>query len=212
MNFTSSEGGCEARNGGLMKSIGMGRAGVVVAAMAIAVFSLSCSSSELNDSAAPVHLVLSNVQELDTIDLSPAAVGCDVNIGQVTIRSILKDPNPNVDQRFNDLRIRRYRVSYRRTDGGTLIPQPFVQSIDLFVAADGTSDLGNFRIFQREAITQAPFAALLPTNGGRDPETGRKTVSMDVTLEVFGETIAGSNISGSTTFPLTFCYECGGCG
>ena len=195
-----------------MKYIGNSRAQVAVVVLAIAFLSLSCSNNEFTNSAAPVALVLSNTQDIDLIDLLPGAAGCDTNIGAVVIRSILKDPLTTVDQRFNDVRIRRYRVSYRRTDGGTLIPQPFVQSIDLFIAANGQSDLGSFRIFQREAITQAPFAALLPTNGGRDPETGRRFVSMDVTLEVFGETIAGANVSGSTTFPLTFCYDCGGCG
>jgi hypothetical protein len=194
-----------------MKYIGSSRAAVVIL-IAIALFSLSCSSNELTDSASPVALVLSNTQDLDVIDLEPGATGCDANIGQVQIRSILLDPTPNVDQRFNDVRIRRYQVSYRRTDGGTLIPQPFVQSIDLFIAANGQSDLGSFRIFQRESLTQAPFAALLPSNGNRDPETGRRTVSMDVTLQVFGETLAGSNVAGSTTFPITFCYDCGGCG
>ena len=179
--------------------------------MAVAVLSLSCSN-EFNESTSPVLLVLSSEQEIDTIDLSPGAEGCDTSIGTVFIRAVLKDPSANVDQRFNDVRIDRYRVSYRRTDGGTLVPASFVLSQDLLIASDGTSsELGSFRVFQREGLTQAPFAALLPQNGGRDPETGRRTVSMDVILEVFGETIAGANVSGSTRFPLTFCFNCGGC-
>jgi len=173
--------------------------------------SLSCSSNELTDSAAPVAIILSNEQTLDRIDLLPGAAGCASNIAEVTIRSILKDPDPNVDQKFNDVRLRQYRITYRRTDGGTLIPQPFTQTIDMFIGAGSTGGLGGFRAFQPEAINQAPFAALLPQNGGRDPETGRTTVSMDVMLEVFGETLAGSNVSGSTAVPLTFCYDCGGC-
>ena len=177
----------------------------------VAVLSLSCSN-EFNQSSAPVELVLSNTQQIDTIDLEPGAGGCDTGIGTVLIRALLKDPVLNIDQRFNDVRIDRYRVSYRRTDGGTLVPAPFVNSQDLLITANGgSSELGTFRIFQMEAITQAPFAALLPSNGNRDPETGRRTVSMDVILEVFGETLAGANVSGSTRFPLTFCYDCGGC-
>ncbi|HVS30319.1 MAG TPA: hypothetical protein VMS98_02590 [Thermoanaerobaculia bacterium] len=184
------------------------RAAVLVA---VAMLSLSCTN-EFVDSTSPVLLVLSNTQQIDTIDLLPGAGGCDTSIGTVRIQAILKNPS-NVDQRFNDVRIDRYRVSYRRTDGGTLVPASFVLSQDLLIAAGGAaSNLGTFRVFQREAINQAPFAALLPQNGGRDPETGRRTVSMDVVLEVFGETIAGSNVSGSTRFPLTFCYDCGGCG
>lgn len=184
------------------------RAAVLVA---VAMLSFSCSN-EFVDSTSPVLLVLSNTQDIDTIDLLPGAGGCDTSIGTVLIRAILKSPS-NVDQRFNDVRIDRYRVSYRRTDGGTLVPASFVLSQDLLITADGSgSSLGTFRVFQREAINQAPFASLLPQNGSRDPETGRRTVSMDVVLEVFGETIAGANVSGSTRFPLTFCYDCGGCG
>src|SRR5688500_8043678 len=126
-------GGCEARNGGLMKFI---RRNDIKAAilMAVAVLSLSCSN-EFNESTSPVLLVLSNEQEIDQIDLSAGAVGCDTSIGTVFIRAVLKNPDANTDQRFNDVRIDRYRVSYRRTDGGTLVPAPFVMSQDLLIAS-----------------------------------------------------------------------------
>jgi hypothetical protein len=34
---------------------------------------------------------------------------------------------------------------------------------------------------------------------------------MDVIVEIFGQTLAGENVSGSTRFPLDFCFHCGGC-
>ena len=61
------------------------------------------------------------------------------------------------------------------------------------------------------AFDQAPFAALLPQNGSRDPETGKPFVQMDIIIEVFGETLAGERVSGSARSPLTFCFHCGGC-
>ena len=192
-----------------MKSI-TGRAAGAAVLMAVSMFALSCTN-EFNNDAAPVLIVVTNEQEIDTIDLLSGAAGCDTNIGTILIQSILKDPNITVDQRFNDARFTRYRVSYRRTDGGTLIPQPFTQAIDILVGTNSSAPLGRFRIFNTEQVNQAPFAALLPSNGGRDPETNRRTVSMEVTLELFGETLAGTNVSGRTTFPLTFCYDCGGC-
>ena len=42
-------------------------------------------------------------------------------------------------------------------------------------------------------------------------ETGRPIVGLDVVVEVFGETLAGERVSGSTRFPLDFCFDCGGC-
>jgi hypothetical protein len=60
-------------------------------------------------------------------------------------------------------------------------------------------------------LRRAPFVALQPQNGGRDPETGRTVVQVDVTVEVFGETLAGDNVYDATTFPLESCFACGGC-
>ena len=115
-------------------------------------------------------------------------------------------PNPLL----NNIRVTRYRVSYQRVDGGTLVPSPFVRSIDILVEAGGTSSGNKFTIFQADAFTQAPFAALV-SGTGRDPETQRPVVAMDVIVEVFGQTLAGENVSGSTRIPLTFCANCGGC-
>jgi hypothetical protein len=181
---------------------------IVILTMAVA--TLSCSN-ELTRSAAPVELVVTNEQTLNTIDLFPLAENCNQNIATVNIRAILKSPIEEVNQQFNNVRITRYRVSYVRTDGGSLVPASFVRSIDLFIEAGGASDLGSFLAFQSEALSQAPFAALLPQNGGRDPETGRTTVRMDVILDLFGETLAGSNVAGRTRIPLDFCYDCNGC-
>jgi len=177
---------------------------------ALMVTSFSCSN-EFSKSASPVELVVTNTQELQRIDLAANAPGCDGSIGKVEIRALLKAPS-NVDQRFNDVRVTRYRVSYIRTDGGTLVPAPFVRTIDILVTAGGgPTDLGGFLAFQAEAFNQAPFVALLPQNGGRDPETGRTQIRMDIVLELFGETLAGSNVSGRTSLPLDFCFGCGGC-
>lgn len=177
----------------------------------LAAATLSCSN-EISKSASPVELIVTNTQALQRIDLLPAAPNCNKNIGTIEIRAILKNPG-TVSQQFNDVRIRSYRVSYVRTDGGTHVPASFVRSIDLLVPTGGSpANLGQFLVLQSDAITQAPFVSLLPTNGGRDVETGRSVIRMDVIVELFGETLAGSNVSGTTRFPLDFCYQCNGCG
>lgn len=182
----------------------------VIAAMAFA------CTNDINRSSSPVQLVVTNKQEIQKIDLLGNGLSgntnCDQDIGAINIEARLKNPATNVDQQFNDVRITRYRVSYRRIDGGTAVPAPFVRPIDLIVPATGAStSLGKFIVLTGDAIAQAPFASLFPNNGGRDPQTGRTFVSMEVILEVFGETLSGSNVSGSTTFPLDFCLDCGGC-
>lgn len=179
----------------------------------VAAGAVSCSN-EFTRSAAPVELIATNTQDIQQIDLAGDPVGetfCQGNIGTIVLRALLKAPS-NVDQRFNDVRVTRYRVSYVRTDGGTLVPAPFVRSVDILVPAGGTGDLATFQVFQSDAIVQAPFASLFPQNGGRDPETGRPVVRLDVIMDFFGETLAGSNVAARTRFPLDFCFQCGGCG
>lgn len=191
-----------------MKTTMKTRLTLAVAAMA-ALATLSCSS-ELTNNAAPVEFVVTNTQILSRLDLDPANgdVDCNQNIGTINLQVFPK--NASASGNFVQVRANRYRVSYRRVDGGTLVPAPFVRSIDTLVGP-GAPVGSNFTVVEADAVSQSPFAALLPQNGGRDAETGRPVVKLEVVLEVFGETLAGDNVYDSTAFPLEFCYACGGC-
>ena len=181
---------------------------LITAAAVMAASLLGCSS-ELTDNGAPVELVVTNTQNLQRIDIRSGAAGCDTNVG--TINMLVLPKNSSVTGDFVQVRVTRYRVSYQRTDGGTQVPASFVRSIDTLIDVGATGTLSEFVILQSDAITQAPFAALLPANGGRDPQTGRPVVRMDVIVELFGETLGGDNVYDVTRFPLDFCYNCGGC-
>jgi len=185
-----------------------------IVAVALAVALVSCK--EINRANAPVQLVVTTQQTLQRLDLKPGAANCDVSIGTVKINNVLiqnTQPPPNLptNSTLDDVKITSYRISYQRTDGGTSVPAPFTRAISITVPLNGSGDLGTFLAFQPDALTQAPFAALLPQNGGRDPQTGRAVVQMNVILEVFGETMAGDRVSGSTKVPLDFCFDCAGC-
>lgn len=179
-------------------------AGLAVVALA----SLSCSR-ELTTDAAPVTLVLSSTQNLSQIDLQFGAAGCATNLGTITMRIFPKRAGSSTD--LTSVRVNRYRVSYRRIDGGTQVPRAFVRSMDTLILEGETVGVSDFIVFESDALSQAPFAALQPQNGGRDPETGRPVVKLEVILEVFGQTIGGDNVSDSTAFVLDFCFDCGGC-
>jgi hypothetical protein len=183
---------------------------LMFAAMALASMAVLSCSSELTDSAAPVELVVTNTQNLTLVDLDPLNTDteCNQDIGTINMQVIAK--NASATGEFVQVRVRRYRVSYRRTDGGTLVPAPFVRSIDTLIGVGATVG-SNFTIVEADALSQSPFAALQPQNGGRDAETGRPIVKLEVVLEVFGETLAGDNVYDSTAFPLEFCFGCGGC-
>lgn len=175
--------------------------------VALSVLTLSCN--EVSRDPSPVELVATTTQDLTILDLA-GGLGCDQNLGTITVRAIQK--NPDSDSTFLAVDLERMRVSYARTDGGSLTPASFTRTIDGFIEVGGAgATLNNFIVFQQDALTQAPFAALLPANGGIDPETGRQSVNMDVIVEIYGETLSGENVYARTRFPLEFCYNCGGC-
>ncbi len=180
---------------------------LTVAALSAVAF-LSCSG-ELTDNASPVELVVTNDQAISIIDLGPnTGDSCNQNLGTVKLNVIPK--NGSAGGNLLQVRVNRYRVSYRRTDGGTLVPATYVRAVDTLVGP-GDPTGATFRIFELGAFLQAPFVALLPQNGGRDPETLRPFVRLEVILEVFGETLGGDNVYDSTRIPLEFCFDCGGC-
>jgi len=183
---------------------------LILAAVALASMAVLSCSSELTNNAAPVELVVTNTQNLTLLDLDPNTTDeeCDEEVGTINMQVIPK--NSSASGNFLQVRVRRYRVSYRRTDGGTIVPPSFVRSLDTLIGVGGSAT-SNFTVLEADALTQAPFAALRPQNGGRDAETLRPFVRMEVILEVFGETLAGDNVSDSTAFPLEFCFGCGGC-
>jgi hypothetical protein len=182
---------------------------LLAAAIAIAALgSLRCGS-ELTDNAAPVELVVTNTQNLRIIDVGPNTdPDCDENVGTINMQVLPKRASDTATDPLAQVRINRYRVSYRRTDGGTLVPSSFVRSIDTLIGV-GSSAGSNFTVFELDVFQRAPFVALQPQNGGRDPETGRTLVKLEVIVEVFGETLGGVNVSDATVFPLDFCFGCG---
>src|SRR5688572_20767604 len=106
---------------------------VVLASMA----ALSCSS-ELTNSATPVELVVNNTQNLSRLDLDPLNndAECGEQIGTINMQVI---PKNGATGDFLQVRVRRYRVSYRRTDGGTIVPASFVRSIDTLIGVGSSA-------------------------------------------------------------------------
>ncbi len=187
----------------------------MIAAIALpSVAILSCNSVARESGA--VDLVVAGTQIINQIDLQPGAAGCATSLGTVNLRIVLLQPQTDtahtVNNTFNDVKLDRYQVSYQRTDGGKLVPPAFVRSTaQVITVGGGSQSLSDFVAFETNALNQAPFAALLPQNGGTDPETGLGFVKLNIILTVYGQTLAGDRVQGSATFPINFCFNCGGC-
>ena len=165
--------------------------------------------SEASRQTSPVDLIVTTAQTVQRIDLA-GGTNCNSALGTINMEARLK--NTKNAGSLNDVKVISYRVSYVRTDGGKVVPPSFVRSMStLLTVGGGIQSLSNFIVFDAGAFSQAPFPALLTQNGGVDPETGKRSVQLDVIVEVFGQTLAGEDVSGSTRFPLTFCFNCGGC-
>jgi hypothetical protein len=189
---------------------------VLIAAIALPSVAILSSCNSIARESAPVTLVVSGTQNLNQIDLQAGAAGCATSLGtvQLSVRFLQNqnDPLHPTNNNFNDVKLDRYQVTYQRTDGGKLIPPTFVRSTAQVIAAGGTAQsLSDFIAFETNAFNLAPFAALLPQNGGKDPETGLNFVKMDIILTVYGQTLAGERVQGSARFPVNFCFNCGGC-
>src|SRR5579859_599889 len=161
----------------------MTRTAIPVTIAALVVLMAGCSG-DLSKSSSPVTLNVTNTQTITHFDLQPGATNCDKTIGTVTVEALLlsnlNNPNLPVDTRFNTVNLTGYTVQYVRRDGGTLVPAPFSRATSGAIQPGSSTPLSDFVVIEPSALNQAPFAALTPSGGGRDPETGKNTVTMDV--------------------------------
>lgn len=191
-----------------MKKIAM-----IVAIALPSVAILSCNSVARESGS--VELVVAGTQNINQIDLQ-GGTSCATSLGTVSMRiqtlQNQADATHPVRNDLLDVKLDRYQVTYLRTDGGKLVPPGFVRSTSQVITlSGGNQSLSDFIAFETNAFNQAPFASLLPQNGGKDPETGLGFVKLNIVLTVYGQTLAGDRVQGSATFPINFCYNCGGC-
>src|SRR5207253_9956571 len=96
---------------------------LILAAVVIA--AVGCNN-EINKSASPVELVVTNTQNLSRFDLFDQT-NCSGSIGTINMQVITKNPSSgSTNVTFNQVRITRYQVTYSRTDGGKQVPASFV--------------------------------------------------------------------------------------
>jgi hypothetical protein len=165
-----------------------------VALLAALAFGAGCTNKE-GSSEAPVFITVSMDLQPGFIDVgTPAAV----QIQTITLQSHLKNPTATDPQHFADTQINSYTVSFRRTDGGTLVPPVQTFGAGVLVPSGGNATLNNFPVLTASAIQQSPFDQLLPFNGGIDRETGRNEIDLAFDLTFFGNTASGFRVQSQT--------------
>lgn len=166
-------------------------------------FAGGCSNTQ-GTTESPVFITVS-------IDLQPGfinvAVPAPVQISTMTLASHAKDPTSPDTQGFSDVQINQYTVTFRRMDGGTLVPPPQSFGCGVLVPHEGNATLSNFPVLYATALQQSPFDQLFPYNGGIDRQTGRPEIDLAFDITFFGTTVSGKRVQSDTASGLlTFQY------
>jgi hypothetical protein len=122
--------------------------------------------------------------------------------GRVTMRGAMRDvSNPNGPTTNNDITFRRYRVTYRRSDGrntpGVDVPYAFDGGVT-FTVTPGAETVAPFEIVRIQAKYEAP---LLQLGDGGSPAVSISTLA-DVTF--YGQDQAGREVTITGTISINF--------
>jgi hypothetical protein len=187
----------------------MKRVLLVGVAIALAGLSLSCGgNSTLDDTEAVVVLSIEIEQYNPDIDVcSQTQLGIDVSIDDMSIASNPKDPGSDLTSN-QDVNLTRWVIRPYRTDGGSEASPEWSYDLTVYIPANGTTQLNNYRIYPVEYLTDPPLSHLFPENGGFDPETGNRNIRQSMELEIFGRTVSGKAVS-TIPIPVAFNFFCG---
>lgn len=141
--------------------------------------------------------VLLSISDFDGLPVSVSASDPDelVQIGQVTVSNITKDPNGTTSELMN-VEIQSYEVTFDRADTGTRKPPKLVNYIFGVAGVNGTYVLDNGPIMRSEQFNTQPIVDLF--NHGVDPETGSRVIMLRVGLRFFGHTLSGKAVESNT--------------
>lgn len=165
---------------------------------------MACSgASGLDDSGVPVFLTVDVTENDPDVNV---CVPTDVTVSQMSIFSHPKDPSGSLTAN-QDVNLREWVVTPEREDGGTVVSPVWTTQQNVFVPANGTANLENYRVYPADYLNEAPFNYLFPENGGFDPETGEASVRETLNLVINGRTVSGKTIS-TPRVPLQYHFYC----
>jgi hypothetical protein len=176
----------------------------LIATTAVAAVTLAaCAGNASRDSEAPVFLSQNIPVGPADVDIS---VPVDVTVPNMNIQSHAKSPTGTLSSQ-DDVTLTDWTITPGRTDGGTVASPVWHNFYSVYVPANGTANLQNYRIFPAEYFKQPPLNQLLPENGGFDKETGKRNIRQQLHIEVFGKTVAGDRVSLVFDVNLNFFYR-----
>lgn len=149
--------------------------------------------------------VLLSISDFDGVPLSvgvnaTVAAGGFVQVGQIDVQNIIKDPN-GVGSDLMNVELKSYEVVYSRADRGSRVPTPLVGGLFGVAPAGGTFTVLDLPVLGPDQLDNTPLSDLLFTNGGFDKETGEQRIILNLRLRFFGRTLSGDAVE---TAPADF--------
>ena len=165
----------------------------VFVTLALALMVWSCGgNSTLDNTEAAVFLTV-DISEYNP-DIDICLQQTDIAISSMEITSESKDPEASLGAN-QDVNLKRWVIKPYRTDGGSTASPEWTYDTAVYVPANGSASLENYRIYPLAYLGEVPLAHLLPENGGFDPETGNSTIRQSFELQIFGQTVSGKNVA-----------------
>ncbi len=162
-----------------------------------------CSGNNSADTEAEVYLSQNIPTGVADVDISVAS---DVAIPNMTISCRPKSPDVTLSQQ-DDVILTEWVVTCARTDGGTVASPQWTNFEQIYVPANSSTSLVNYRIFPSEYFQQAPLNQLFPVNGNLDKETGNHNIRQRLHIALYGKTVAGKKVSLEFDITLNFFYQ-----
>lgn len=147
--------------------------------------------------------VLLSIEDFDELPITVSVNGGIVQIGEVTVANIPKEPGGATSALMN-VEIHSYEVTFTRADQGTRIPVPFVRGLFGVAPVNGTFVVENLPVVGLDQIENLPLSDLLFENGGIDTETGDDRIALNLRLRFFGRTLSGDEVE---TAPAAFTID-----
>ncbi len=167
---------------------------LVIALAATLAVTGGCSNKQ-GQSESPVSITVDLPDQSGLTLIVPART---LTIPTMILNSHLKDPTSLDPNHFADVEVGSYTVTYRRADGGTLVPPVQTFAAGGLLPSDGSLTLSDFPVLSQSAMASTPFDQLLPFNGGIDRETGSQEIRMFYDITFFGLTVSGKRVQSET--------------
>jgi hypothetical protein len=122
-------------------------------------------------------------------------------INNLTLQSFAKDPTGTTSALMN-VEVKSYAVTYSRRDGGTRLPPTLQTGLFGFIPVNSSANFVNVPFLLSPQLLNPPLSDL--ANFGVDRETGSSTISLECTMQFFGDSLSGDHLA---TSPASFTVE-----